>query len=760
MRGKRAVFVATLFLSASLMFCLEPMVARMITPSLGGAPAVWITCMLFFQGALLAGYAYAHATTRWLGVRPQAALHVLVVILPLLVLPIRFDGAAARALVDSPRPALGLLRVLAQGVGLPFFALATSAPLLQRWFGHAREQDPYFLYGASNLGSMIALAAYPALIEPRFGLAEQARGWAWGYGALATLLVACAAVAFRTPSRISLPALPLPVPLPLPPTAGPEGSPEGDPGKGKGKVWRERAAWVALAFVPSSLLLGVTSYVTTDIAAIPLFWVIPLAVYLLSFILVFAERPPLAHARMVRLLPLGVTASVITIVTESATPGALLAALHVGTLFVAAMVCHGELARRRPAVPRLTEFYLFVSIGGVLGGVFNALVAPALFRSVIEYPLALVLACLCRAPASVPAGSAPSASRPRDDALVAIAIGLLAAALIALGRAAKLEPGGLAFKALLGLPLLVSYGLLDRPRRFALAVGATLIASSLYPGASGRTVVSLRSFFGVVKVTHDDAGRFVQLAHGNTIHGRQSLDPALRGVPVLYYHPTGPIADVFEAARRGALAREPRVGAIGLGVGSIACYARPGQEWTFYEINPDVVRLALDPRYFTYLADHFPGPPGESGLRIEVGDARLRLESAPPHGFGLLVLDAFSSDAIPTHLLTREALALYLSKLAVDGIVAAHVSNRYLDLQPLFGALAADAGLVALGRTDLDVSDSERLAGKQESSWVAMARRAEDLGGLGDDPRWRRLEGRGTRMWTDDFSDLLDTYRW
>lgn len=730
-------FAVTLFVSAALLFCVEPMVAKMILPRLGGAPAVWILCMLFFQGALLAGYAYAHATTAWLGVRRQAMAHVGILLLPLVVLPIHFGGEAARALERGDHLVLRFLWLLVVGAGLPFFVVSTSGPLVQMWFSRTARpgaEDPYFLYGASNLGSMLALAAYPAILEPSLGLEAQARLWRWGYVGLIALVATCAVSVLRHSPLLDARSIPA-------------------AGGGDRVLWTARARWVALAFVPSSLLLGVTSHVTTDIAAMPLFWVIPLAVYLLTFILVFARRPPIPPAVMTRLLPLAVTASVITILTESATPGWLLVVVHVATLFVASMVCHGELARLRPKAARLTEFYLWVSVGGVLGGVFNGLVAPAIFRGVVEYPLALVLACLCRPRAE----RAPEDAGWGRDALAALAVGAFAAVLLVAGRRATLEPGGVLFKVLIGAPLLVNYGFLGRPRRFALGVAATLLVSPLYPGASGRTIAAYRNFFGVVRVTHDAGEHFVQLAHGNTIHGRQSLDPAQRGVPLLYYHPTGPIGQVFEVLAQRTPAVPARVGAIGLGVGTLACYARPGQTWTFYEINPVVVSLAEDPRYFTYLADHFHDA---GALSIVVGDARLELRDAPDGGYGLLVLDAFSSDAIPAHLLTREALGLYLAKLEPTGIIAAHVSNRYLDLAPVFGRLAEDAGLVALVRTDLDVSPELAREGKRESEWVVLAHRAEDLGTMAADPRWQTIQSGGAPVWTDDFSNLLRVYRW
>jgi hypothetical protein len=719
------LFAATLFFNAVLLFCVEPMVARILLPRLGGAPAVWVTCMLFFQAALLAGYAYAHAVGAKLRGRLQL-LHIVVVALPLAVLPLRFPGHLPFGGED---PVLALLLLLVAGAGLPFLVVSTTAPLVQTWFsrgGHPAAADPYFLYAASNLGSLVGLALYPAVLEPTLGLGAQTRLWSWGYAVCALLVSACALVASsaRTPDALAAQDAPVTESI----------------------SFRRKLRWLTLAFVPSSLLLGVTTYVTTDIAPIPLFWVLPLGVYLLSFIFVFARTPPLPHRTMVRLLPVAVTPAAITIALGIDGPGWVLVVLHVATLFLASMVCHGELAADRPHAAKLTEFYLWVSAGGVLGGVFNAIVAPVVFHRVVEYPLAIVLACLCR---RVPSKDESGRSRALDLA-IPVGVGLVTAAVLAWDRGLRSDPTSFLSRVLVSAPFLFAHGQLGRPRRYALLIGAGLAASALFSGVSGRTIVSLRNFYGVVRVTRDEAGKFIQLVHGNTVHGRQHTDPALRDVPLDYYGRHGPVGSVFASCAHG------RVGVIGLGSGVMAAYAKPGEAWTFYEINPAVTRLALDPQYFTYLADHFPG--GEN-LTILEGDARLRLHEAADHAFDVLALDAFSSDAIPAHLLTREALALYLSKLSEHGCLAAHISNRYLDLHPVFANLARDAGLVVRSWDSGELGPEAIAAGEAASQWVVLARREEDLGAIVNDGRWRKLESSGGRVWTDDFSNLLGVYR-
>jgi hypothetical protein len=730
------LFATTLFSSAVLLFCVEPMVARMLLPALGGAPAVWLTCMLFFQTALLAAYAYAHGTSAWLGTKRQALLHLALLAAPLWMLPIGFGSELERAAQVGGSPVARLLALLVIGAGLPFFVVSTSAPLLQTWFsrtGHPSARDPYFLYAASNLGSIVGLAAYPAIVERSLGLAAQTRLWKWGYVVLVLLVSACALVVTRTGESVR--------------------AESNARAQARAPVeWARRARWIALAFVPSSLLLGVTSYVTTDIAPLPLFWVIPLGLYLASFLCVFARKPPLPHAGMVRGLPLAVTTAAISMAVQARSPGWFLVVVHCATLFLASMVCHGELARDRPEPAHLTEYYLWISVGGVLGGVFNAVLAPALFDRIVEYPLAIVLACMFRR-----VGAAESTRRERllDVALPALVL-LLGVGLLLARSALALDSGSFATRLVVSAPLLVAHGLLRRPLRYALAVGAGLLASTLFPGEAGRTVVAWRNFYGLIRVTHDDRERFVQLVHGNTVHGRQYLDPALRKVPLAYYDRSGPLGAIFAAW--GARVPAPaRVAVIGLGSGGMAPYARHGDAWTFYEINPAVTRLARDSSYFTFLSDAFPG--GEN-LSIREGDARLRLKEGEPHALDLLVLDAFSSDAIPAHLLTREALDLYLEKLGEHGLLAAHISNQFLDLRPVFGALARDAGLVALSWADVDLDPVTVQAGKVASLWVALARRREDLGALAHDAHWQELKADGIRGWTDDFSDLLGVYRW
>jgi hypothetical protein len=550
--------------------------------------------------------------------------------------------------------------------------------------------------------------------------------------------------------------------------------------------------WVALAFLPSSLLMAVTTHLTTNIAPVPLLWVVPLTLYLVSFILAFARWPEGVHRAFGRLLPMALLFLAFALLTSAAQPVAVVAGLHLGTFLVVALVCHGELARDRPSAAHLTEFYLWLSAGGVLGGLFNAILAPLVFRhaGLVEYPLVLVLAALVRPGRPV----APGGLR-RADVLWPAALGLAtAAAVLAVRRLGGPTPlptagglEGMVRTALtFGLPAVLAYCLVDRPVRFALGLAALFLAGALDPGPLGRTLLTERNFFGVVRVTESPDGRFVRMVHGTTLHGQErteagqelrrvsaaagalaatnpfgaaviaAAEPVLRdGIdrePLTYYHRRGPIGQVF-ASRPGGFRS---VAVVGLGTGAVAAYARPGQRFVFYEIDPAVARIARDPAYFTFLA-RAPREP-----EVIVGDARLQLERAADERFDLIVLDAFSSDAIPVHLLTREALRLYVSRLTDGGLLAFHVSNDYLDLPPLLARLGEDARpqLVAYLNDDRVVSEAAAAEGQSPSQWVVLARRPEDLGRMRGSPYWQPVRTRPeTPLWTDDYSHLLGAWR-
>jgi hypothetical protein len=746
-----AVFAGTLFLSATLLFVVEPLTGKMLLPVFGGTPGVWNTCLVFFQAALLAGYAYAHASTRWLGVRRQALAHLVVLSLPLLVLPIATREPLPRG--DVP-PVAWLLWRLLMTVGLPFFVVSATAPLLQKWFSqsdHPAARDPYFLYAASNAGSLLALLGYPLVIEPLWPLATQSRLWTIGYAILAGLVAVCALFTARHRKSAAAHCGLRIADCGLNSAAAPPANPQSPEVADAPIAWRTRGGWLLLAAAPSSLMLGVTAHITTDLAAVPLLWVVPLALYLLTFVFVFARRPLLPLWVVLRVLPFVVLPLAIFMTRDLREARWVLILLHLVGFFVLAMACHGRLAAQRPTAQHLTEYYLWMSLGGVVGGLFNALLAPRLFSAVLEYPLAFVLAC-----AAMPAWTAVQNTRRER---VGDGVGPLALLVFGVAVARTVNPlpwsdewyGQL---LLYGLPALVCFSFVRRPVRFGLGVGAVLLIGAYIDRADSNPVLHReRNFFGVKKVVLDAERGYHVLVHGGIIHGAQSLDPLRRHEPLTYYHRTGPIADVFEVVRTQHPG-EP-VATIGLGTGSVASYAQPGQRMTFYEIDPAVARLAAEGRYFSFLPDSV------GLLDIVLGDGRLTLGTAQDGQYAVIVLDAFSSDAIPTHLLTREALQLYLSKLADDGLLAFHVSNRYLDLTPVLADLAAEAGLECRYRSDFDIDFVDRTSGKFGSDYVVLARSTAALGCIAGDDRWARLEpGARRAVWTDQFSNILSVMQW
>jgi hypothetical protein len=602
--------------------------------------------------------------------------------------------------------------------------------------GQVQSDDPYFLYAASNAGSLLGLLSYPFLLEPVLRLRQQAWLWAGGYGVFLLLVFACALLVWRAPQQILADAMP-----------GGQGS--GTTGSDGGLSWRQSLRLVALAFVPSSLMLGVTTTLTTDIPAIPLFWVLPLALYLLSFVLVFAPKTFIPHRWLSRRLPLLILVAAIPFVLKGVLPLAVMLVVDLLALFVVALVCHGEIALSRPSTRHLTAFYLWVSLGGVLGGCFNALLVPLVFSSLAEMPIALVAAALLQAPGDT---SGDSLRARWLDYLLPAALGLAVAVATLELQSRSTLPERMFNLIVFGPAAVCCLRFGSRPRRFGAGVAALILASQVYAGPYGRIIRSERSFYGIYRIGDDLDKNTRVLYHGGTAHGVQSLDRSRACEPLAYYTRSGPVGQVFAAFQNAPI--EKQVAIIGLGAGAMACYQQSGQQFTFYEIDPTVLKIASQPEYFTYLPQCAPT------VRVVLGDARLSIQKAPPQAYGMIMLDAFSGDSIPTHLLTREALALYLDKLAPGGIVAYHISNRYLDLHGVLGNLAHDAGLICLMDDDAHVSAEETRAGKFASWWVVMARKEDDLAPLTNNSGWTVAPYEpGARVWTDDFSNVLSILR-
>ena len=768
------LFAATLFLSAFLLFSVQPMFTKLVLPSLGGSAAVWNTSVVFFQATLLVGYLYAHLTTRLLGPRRQMLVHGALLLLVFAALPVAMaDGWVAPT---SGSPVLWLVGLLAVSVGLPFFAISATAPLLQKWFshsGHPSAGDPYFLYGGSNLGSLAALIAYPILIEPLIGL--RAQGWFWsvGYAVLAAGIFACGGFLWQRYRE----------------------APDTADGQDNATVlthrvtWWLRGRWLLLSLAPSALLLGVTLHIGTDIAAAPFLWVAPLALYLLTFVLVFARRPLFSHAWMLRLQVVAVTLAVLAVIWPNAggPPASVpvLFGVHLTALFFSAMACHGELARLRPAPSRLTEFYLFMSLGGVIGGVLTAIVAPMVFDSVMEYPLALILVLLLR-PAPTAAVAAVWTWLARFARLerlltlyarltpapwildLAIPAGLFwlfsdqrwstAVRSVLRWGAERVDwltaSGALIFLVAivaLAVPLIMFS---RRPLRFALTASAALAALAIDLWGLGDYLLAReRTFFGVYSVhtVTTRAGEFHVFLSGTTNHGAQGTLSLGRQEPLTYYTWDGPAGQFFSALAVSPFDVE-RVGLVGLGIGTLACRIITGASLTFYEIDSAVERIARDDRFFHYLEDC-----GEN-TDVVIGDGRLSLAAEPDGAFGVIVLDAFSSDAIPVHLLTAEALELYVDKLTPDGFLIINITNSYLDLAPVVANLAANAGMPARIMINT-VWDPRRF--HFPSTWVVLAKHERGAAILNGMQSWQPLAPDPTAAtWTDDFSNIVGALRW
>ena len=756
----RAPFLLAAFLSSALLFAVEPLAARLVLPTFGGAPAVWNGTLLFFQAALLLGYGLAHLFSTRLAPRTQRFVQPAFLLLALLTVPLARSSALQEWVRDRAAQGgagVGLLLVALMGlVGLPFVALSVNSPLLQRWYAATDAPDahrPTFLYAAGNVGSLLALLAYPLLAEPNLTLTGQADAWRWGLGALAALVGLCAFLGrgAKASASIASPAdIPDAVPNPSLPT--PQSS------------LSTRLRWIALAAVPSALLMGCTTYLTSNVAPIPLLWVVPLALYLLTFILVYAARPIVPVTILGRLFPMLVVPLAVTMLLQATTPIGPLAALHLGVFFVAAWMCHGLLAREAPRAEGLTEYWLYVSLGGAVGGVLVAVVAPLAFSSLAEYPLALVAAALLR-PAIPRTRATRGLTALWDDRrgdLAYPAFVLLVALVLVLAVRPTLPRGTARTFLVLGVPAALAFAAIDRPARFGLALGAAFwIPTAFGAGSDGRVLLTDRSFFGVHRVIQTPAfryeerlpgrhagsetvvlGPFHELVHGNTIHGRQDL--ARPHDALTYYYKNGPIGSLMSEYA------PPRVALVGLGVGSLAAYGRPGQALDYFEIDPVVARIARDPRYFTFLRD------SQAQVRVILGDARLTLSRAQG-GYGLVVLDAFSSDSIPIHLLTVECFRMAFSKLTPHGLLAIHISNRYLDLEPVLAANARALHLAAMVQIDPAIEE-EKAEGKTESHWVLLGREDTDL-----DPYrtsdWSDLDVReGLLPWTDDYSNVLGAF--
>jgi hypothetical protein len=726
------VYTAAIFVSALLLFSVQPLFTKMVLPRLGGSPAVWSVAMVFFQSLLLAGYAYAHVLMQVTNRTMVVALHLVLLAAALLTLPLSIAGSWGEP--PTSGYAFWLLGLFAVSIGLPFFALAANNPLLQAWFvrtGHPAGPDPYFLYASSNIGSFLALLSYPVLLEPMFTLRTQNLMWTGGYGVLVLLIAACGLLLLRSPAGAV-------ADLQTGETSAPA------PG------WLLRARWIFLASVPSGLLIAVTAHISTDVAAAPLLWVLPLSLYLLTWVLVFQSRPLLPHKWMLMLQPLAI-AGVIALLALGGEQNLLLTlGGHQLCFFVIAMACHGELARTRPAAKYLTGFYVALSFGGMVGGLFAGLISPYAFSWVAEYPILLALAALCRP--SDGGERWPSWSRWYWPVLAVLAVALIAPAWFAGKIPAWMLDHRVWTASAVGI-LAAALALLlkaNRAKIFATVVLA-LVLIRVYPADDGR-VETVRSFFGVHKIVVMPGGQYHVLMHGTTIHGAQKFlnsdgtPVSGRPEPISYYHRDGGIGQAITAVRerKGA---PLRVAVIGVGSGTLACAAEPGETWKFFEIDQTMVDTARDPKYFSYIQNCAPD------AQPVIGDARLTFAKELDGVYDLIIVDAYSSDAIPIHLATQEAMKIYKDKLAPQGLVVMHVSNRHLELSSVVVGIADANDMKSWVYSEDSGRDNEYIFA---TTVVVSARDEADIGKLASSDQWALTEPtENQRVWTDDYSNVL-----
>ena len=722
------VYTAAIFVSALLLFSVQPLFTKMILPRLGGSPAVWSVAMVFFQSLLLGGYAYAHYLTTIRNRMAPVIVHLTLLAIALLTLPI----SIAESWSSPPESGyvfwpLGLFAV---SIGLPFFALAANNPLLQAWFvrtGHPGRPDPYFLYASSNIGSFLALLSYPVLLEPMLSLRTQNLLWTCGYGLLIVLITGCSVVLLRAPLHQTF-----------------EDS-AATPAIG----WASRGRWIFLAAVPSGLLIAVTAHISTDVAAAPLLWVLPLSLYLLTWVLVFQARPLLPHRWMLKLQPLAIACVIILLVGGAGANLFVLLGGHLSCFFVIAMACHGELARTRPPAQRLTGFYLALSFGGMVGGLFAGLIAPFSFSWIAEYPILLALAALCR-----PGDEAPVSRWGRWYwfALFVVALMLIATAYAGAEAAQRLDHHRVAIVGSVAIAAMTVTLILQAGRRkFAATVALALLLTRILPGEHGH-VETVRSFFGVHKILTTSDGRYHLLIHGTTIHGVQKVlnddGTPVSGRPeaISYYYSESGIGRAI-AAVRASRGGPLRAAVIGLGSAALTCASRPGESWKFFEIDQAIVDIARDPKLFSFIQKCQPD------LQPVIGDARLTFAKEPDGIYDLIVVDAYSSDAIPIHLATREAMKIYKNKLAPHGAVVVHVSNRKLELASVIVGIANANNLKSWVYFNDPGRNAEYIFA---NNVVISARDSSDVGEIAHSDAWTaRLPDEFQRVWTDEYSNIL-----
>ncbi len=729
MKNPARLFTLTIFVGSFLLFLVQPMIARLALPKLGGAPAVWNTAMLFYQAVLLAGYLYAHALSR-LQIRAQIGVHLALLLVAALTLPIGLRDLAPPDVAANPAP--WLLMLLTLSIGPLFFAISAQAPLMQSWFARASGgRDPYFLYAASNAGSLLALIAYPLLVEPQLALGGQAIMWSGGFALLIALVALCAIAARNSPAPVAVADKP------------------------RSTVsWRDRVRWTLIAFVPSGMMLSTTTHLTTDIMAMPLLWVIPLGLYLVTFIVAFADGGEGFSRHAARIAPAVLLVLGAYAFLASGGQAVIMASLDLVLLFYVALALHGELARTRPGPDQLTDFYVWVSVGGMLGGLFCGLLAPMLFDSGYEHPILIVLAALL-----LPATPLiPWFGRLWQKRSVRLLIGgALPVAAIAASWWAGLwlmAPGKMqdVGALMLGVTALLAVVAIGHRLAFATYLTALMLALGGWQALKISQIpfARERSFFGIYSVRTNGERGVREFLHGTTLHGVQSIVPGMTNRPMTYYAPESGAGRALRA-----MPADSDIAFIGLGAGTLSCYAKPGQRWTAFEIDPLVVRIARTDPLFNYISICKPD------LRVDLGDARLRLKAYPKR-FDTIAVDAFSSDAIPLHLMTTQAFDGYAEALKPGGLLLVHISNRFIDLEPVVAKIATAGGWTVSVRRYNPPDPSVQPHGQWDtpSWWIALSRDPDSIRTLTADGGWRPIKTRADlRVWTDDYASVLPVIR-
>jgi hypothetical protein len=716
----KPAFTLTVFVSAFLLFSIQPMFTKMILPQLGGTPAVWSVAMVFFQGLLLLGYLYAHISTTYLSTRVAVGLHLVLLLATFVALPISVSTGLGKPPVEGQM--LWLIGVFALSVGLPFFAVAGNGPLLQAWFartGHPQAGNPYFLYAASNLGSFAALLLYPVLFEITLRLPEQAFAWSAGFAALVALIATSGSITVLTGSAQEVKTETKAAPL--------SGS--------------QIVKYVALSFVPSALLVAVTSHISTDVASAPFIWIVPLALFLLTFVLIFRDQPLVPRALVNASVP--VLAGMILLSKLFVFNFLIAISVHLLFFFAAALMFHDRLYATRPQAERLTNFYLWMSFGGVLGGIFAGLLAPYLFSSILEYPILVSLVMLVH-----PAIREATPAQWKSQALPAAVIAIAALIIISVLQ----RTGHLTSELVLPVMIMMASCIVIGAFRHNLVRAVLIPATFILLAFQADTIFGSsfhRSFFGVYRISLNENGQFRVLSHGTTVHGAMRVANAdgspYQGpiTPLTYYHPQGVLAETLHLLPANPAGRD--IAIVGLGAGAQACNGQASDRFTYFEIDGLVEKIARDPKLFNFMEKCSPSAP------VILGDARLTLADQPK-SYDYLLLDAFSSDSIPVHLMTREAFKLYVSRLNENGLLVLHISNRHMELESVVAALAKDAGLAIKGRI-LPVNSGD-LADPFPSSVMVLAKKPETLAAFTADKGWNEPATHNVSVWTDDYSNI------